>query len=181
LGHVDDGNNGSSVRTDYHHMLVEKQPGVADDLPEQFGEYHVEYLDTPEETARCKVLRKDFSILKIQPMKNEGTKLRIVVSVYWVSNKRGNLNFGLSDWSTVEFRYNCEQQRLRSVHRQARWHLTRLLRLRAAEGLNHTVEEIRVAEVGLLTGETAGDRQQARGQGLVPSHRQAGYVADDAR
>jgi hypothetical protein len=41
-------------------MLVEKQPGVTDDLPEQFGEYHVEYPDTPEETARCKVLRKDF-------------------------------------------------------------------------------------------------------------------------
>jgi hypothetical protein len=60
LGHVDDGNNGSSVRTDYHHMLVEKQPGVTDELPEQFGEYHVEYPDTPEETARCKVLRKDF-------------------------------------------------------------------------------------------------------------------------
>jgi hypothetical protein len=33
------------------------------------------------------------------------------VVVYWVGYKKHRLQFGLSDWSDVEFRYECEKQR----------------------------------------------------------------------
>jgi hypothetical protein len=108
FGHSDDSYLG--IRTDYHHMLVKKDTGITDDLPEQFGEYRVEYLDTQNLIARCKELRKPFSILKIQPMKSEGARLRIQVTVYWAEYKKSRLNLALSDWSDVEFRYDCETQ-----------------------------------------------------------------------
>jgi hypothetical protein len=108
FGHIDDSHLG--IRTNYHHMLVEKDPGITNDLPEQFGEYRVEYLDMQNQIARCKKLRKPFSILKIQPMKSEGARLKIQVTVYWIEYKKSKLNLALSDWSDVEFRFDCETQ-----------------------------------------------------------------------
>jgi hypothetical protein len=63
-GHMDDTDEGTQIRTDYHHMLIERDLGITDDLPEQFGEYRVEYLDTQSQIARCKELRKPFAILR---------------------------------------------------------------------------------------------------------------------
>jgi hypothetical protein len=108
FGHIDESYLG--VSPDYHHMLVEKDPGITNDLPEHFGEYRVEYLDRQNQIAKCMKLRKSFSILKIQPMKSEGATLKIQVTVYWVEYKKSRLSFALSDWSDVEFRYDCETQ-----------------------------------------------------------------------
>jgi hypothetical protein len=109
-GHVDDSDLGTRIRTDYHHMLVERDLGITDDLPEQFSEYRVEYLDTQNQIARCKELRKPFAILKIQPVKSQGSRLKIQVTVYWVEYKKSRLYLGLSDWGDVEFRFDCETQ-----------------------------------------------------------------------
>jgi hypothetical protein len=86
FGHIDDRHLG--IRTNYHHTLVEKDPGITNDIPEQFGEYRVEYFDTQNQIARCKELRKPFSILKIQPIKSEGARLKIQGTVYWVEHKK---------------------------------------------------------------------------------------------
>jgi hypothetical protein len=43
-------------------------------------------------------------------MKSQGAALTIQVTVYWVEYKKSRLNFALSDWSDVEFRFNCETQ-----------------------------------------------------------------------
>jgi hypothetical protein len=110
FGHTDDSVAGNRIRTDYHHMFVEKDLEITNDLAEQFGEYRVEYLDAQNQIARCKEFRKPFSILKIRPMKSEGARLKIQVTVYWVEYKKSKLNFALSDWSEVEFRFNCEAQ-----------------------------------------------------------------------
>jgi hypothetical protein len=107
-GNTDDSYLG--IRTNYHHMFVEKDLGITNDLQEQFGEYCVEYLDTQNQIARSKALRKPFSILKIWPIKSEGASLKIQVTFYWIKYKKSNLTFALSDWSDVEFRYNCETQ-----------------------------------------------------------------------
>jgi hypothetical protein len=109
-GHMDDSVSGTRIRTDYHHMFVEQDLGITNDLAEQFGEYRVEYLDTQNQIVRCHELRKPFPILKIQPMKNEGARLKIQVTVYWVEYKKSKLHFALSDWSDVEFSFNCETQ-----------------------------------------------------------------------
>jgi hypothetical protein len=107
-GHINDSYSG--VRTNYRHMLVEADSLITKGLPEQFGDYRVEYLETHDVVAKCKQLRKPFAMLKIFPMKNEGPILKIGISVYWVSYKKGRLESALSDWSEVELNYNCEKQ-----------------------------------------------------------------------
>jgi len=42
FGHIDDSHLG--IRTNYHHMLVEKNPGITNDLPEQFAASDVSAL-----------------------------------------------------------------------------------------------------------------------------------------
>ena len=105
---IDDSMGGSRVRMDYHHLLVERDPGITDGLPEQFGDYHFEYVDTGHLIARYKKLRKQFPVLKVQPAKP--TEPLLKVSVYWVSYEKGKLNLGLSDRSEVGFRFDCEKR-----------------------------------------------------------------------
>jgi len=95
---------------DYHHMVVEQDPAITDDLPRQFGDYRVEYLDREAVVARCKQSRKPFAIMKIFPMKNDGQHLKLTINVYWASYEKGRLLLGLSDWSVVELNYDCETQ-----------------------------------------------------------------------
>ena len=92
-------------------MLVQKDNEITDGLPSQLGDYRVEYLDYREQIDRYKKLRKEFSILKIGSMQSDGARLRIVISVYYLSYKKHKLLLGLSDWSEVEFRYDCEKQK----------------------------------------------------------------------
>lgn len=110
-GHIDDSDGGSRIHTDYHRMLVQKDNEITDGLPSQLGDYRVEYLDYREQIDRYKKLRKEFSILKIGSMQSDGARLRIVISVYYLSYKKHKLLLGLSDWSEVEFRYDCEKQK----------------------------------------------------------------------
>ena len=98
------------VRTDYRQMVVERDVTITKDLPEQFGEHRVEYLETQDVVAKCKQLRKPFPILKIFPMENEGARLKITINVYWASYKKGHLELALSDSSEVELNYSCENQ-----------------------------------------------------------------------
>lgn len=107
-GHQD--NSDLGVRTDYHHMLVERDLTITEDLPEQFGDYRVDYLEVQDVVAKCKLLRKPFAILKIFPIKNEGPRLKITINVYWASYKKGRLELALSDWSEVELRYEHETE-----------------------------------------------------------------------
>ena len=36
--------------------------------------------------------------------------MKIAVVVNWISYKKGRLQLGLSDWSNVEFHYDCDKQ-----------------------------------------------------------------------
>jgi hypothetical protein len=53
---------------------------------------------------------KSYAALVIQPIQNEGKTLKIVVVVYWISYKEGHLKLGLSDWTNVQFHYDCDKQ-----------------------------------------------------------------------
>jgi len=107
-GHQD--NSYLGVRTDYRQMLVERDLTITKDLPEQFEDHRVEYLEMQDVVAKSKQLRKPFAILKIFPMKNEGARLKITINVYWASYKKGHLELALSDSSEVELNYSCEKQ-----------------------------------------------------------------------
>ena len=103
--------NGEPGPIDYHNMVVQKNRDITEGLPTQLGAYNVEYLDSQGLIERYKKLRKDFAILVVYPMdNNDGTRLRIAFNVYWISYKKNRLNFGLSDWSNVYFRYDCEKR-----------------------------------------------------------------------
>ena len=99
-----------TIRTDYHRMIVEKDD-VTESLPDSLGEYRVDYLDEDELVARYRKLRKEFAVLRIHPIKNEGAKFRINIALYWFSYKKETLNYALSDWSDVEFHYDCEKKK----------------------------------------------------------------------
>ena len=109
-GYIDDGDNGSRTRTNYGQMLMRKNPEITDDLPTKFGDHEVEYLDDQALVERRKTLKKDFSVLEIHPARNRGPQLKIQVSVSWVEYQGGRLVFAISDWSDVEFRYDCVKQ-----------------------------------------------------------------------
>jgi hypothetical protein len=109
-GQIDDSEGGRGIRTDYHHVLVEQVPDITDGLPSQFGEYHVEYLDQQAQIERYRKLRKQFSILRIHPIEDEGSRLKIVVSDSYLTYKNNRVMYGVSDWSSVEFRYDCATQ-----------------------------------------------------------------------
>jgi hypothetical protein len=108
-GNIDD-SFGGKIRTNYHQMIVEDDPEITGGLPSQVGDYRVEYLDTQALIRRYKKLGKSFSILTLHAIRNEGSLLRITVSVYDFSYEKKKLIFAISDWSDVEFRYDCEKQ-----------------------------------------------------------------------
>jgi len=109
-GHIDDSVAGEDIRTDYRHMIVEKDPLITEGLPTEFENHSVEYLDNQGLSERYRKLGKSYAVLVIHPMQNEGNTLKIAVVVYWVSYKRNRLQLGLSDWSNVEFSYDCDKQ-----------------------------------------------------------------------
>ena len=109
-GYIDDSALGQGMRTDYRHMIVEKDSLITDGLPTEFENHFVEYLDNQALAERYKKLGKSYAALVIQPMRNDAKTLRIAVVVYWISYKKGRLQLGPSDWSNVEFNYDCDKQ-----------------------------------------------------------------------
>ena len=109
-GHIDDSDGGRTIRTDYRHVLVEKDPEITDGLPSERGDYRVEYLDRREQMDNYNRVRKEFAILRIHPMQSDGSSLKIQVSVSYFTYQKHKIMLAVSDWSDVEFRYDCENQ-----------------------------------------------------------------------
>ena len=109
-GHIDDTVLGERTRTDYRHMIVEANPLITKGLPTEFENHFVEYLDSQALVERYKKSGKSYATLVIEPMQNEGKTLKVAVVVHWVSYVKGHLQLGLSDWSNVEFHYDCDKQ-----------------------------------------------------------------------
>lgn len=100
-----------TAATDYHHMPVQAAPlEITNGLPSGSGDYHVEYLDLKAQINRFAKLGKRYAILKIDPIQSDGANLKIVVSVSYVSRQKKSFVYEFSDWSDVEFRFDCEKQ-----------------------------------------------------------------------
>jgi len=54
---------------------------------------------------------KPYSVLEIHPLQNKGPLMEITVSLSYLSYKRGRLMLAVSDWSGVEFRFDCQAQK----------------------------------------------------------------------
>ena len=101
------GGSSGKLRTDYRNMVVEKNSEITDHLPSEFGDHHVEYLDSQALIAKYKIFRKEFPVLVVHPLSNDAAQLQTQITVYWVSYRHRKLNFGLSDWADIQFRYDC--------------------------------------------------------------------------
>ena len=103
------GKEGSRIDANYHQMIVERNRGITDGLPAQSGDYRVEYLWPQELIDRYKRVRKEFPILVGHPMVNDGARLKITFNLCWFSYNKRSMNYALSDWAIVYFRYDCEK------------------------------------------------------------------------
>src|SRR5215831_13000398 len=110
-GHMDDSVLGERMRTDYRHMIVENDQLITEGLPTEFENHSIEFLDRQGLIQRYRKLGKPYATLVICPIQNHDKTLTIAVVVYWVSYKKDRLELGLSDWSNVEFQYDCDKQR----------------------------------------------------------------------
>jgi hypothetical protein len=102
---------GTRAPINFHNMVVRKDPGIADKLNSQFGEYHVTYLDNASLIGRWKRLRKEFAILVVQPVDCPKGRLKITVHFSWVNYRRGQLQFGIDSWADVYFRYDTANRK----------------------------------------------------------------------
>lgn len=100
----------SRMRTDYRHLVVEKVDWITEGLPPSLGDHQLEYLDTQGLIDRFHKLRKEFKVLRIHPMRANGSSLNVQISVYWVHSKKKRVFYAYSEWSVVEFHYDCEKQ-----------------------------------------------------------------------
>src|SRR5437764_8687690 len=98
---IDDTVGNRRIRTDYRHMIVEKDE-IIEGLPIRFGQHEVEYLDVQELITRYRRLRKEFAILRIHPLRNDGEVLKILISVFWFKSKGKGIIYSFSDWGEVE-------------------------------------------------------------------------------
>lgn len=108
-GHTNNGDH-DTVRTDYHHVIVKADPSITDGLPTEFEGHHAEYLDTAAQIDRFRKLGKSFAILEIHPAQASGSQLQVTISVSYVNYKHRRLMYGVSDWSDVAFRFDCDKQ-----------------------------------------------------------------------
>lgn len=86
---------------------------MTENLPTQFGDFQMEYLNDEGLSERYKKTRQRLSVLRIFPMKNEGAILKIGLSHYFVSvperRKRRNYNWELEGRYLAEFKYDSPQ------------------------------------------------------------------------
>jgi len=110
-GYIDDSIDGERIRTDYKNIIVQRDRFITGDLPSVLGNSRIQYLNHDQLIERFKKLKKEFSSLVIQPAEIEGARVKVTVTVYWISYKKGMLQFDLSDWSTAYFRFDCEKRK----------------------------------------------------------------------
>jgi len=95
------------IRIDYRNMLVRRSPEITDGLPTVSGSNRFTFLSDGGLLGRFKSQQKDYAVLEVHPIRNEGQRLRVEVSLSWVSGEKGKLTLGISDWSDVDFAFDC--------------------------------------------------------------------------
>lgn len=104
-GHFKD----NTQQADFHNMAVEADADITTGLPGDQNDFHVAYLDTKGQIDRYKKLRKPFALMKIHPIKVEGSKLTIMISVSYFEYRHRRAMYGFSDWSEVAFEFDCSK------------------------------------------------------------------------
>jgi hypothetical protein len=105
-GEFDLTQRGTRAPSDFHNMIVLKNPTITDGLNSRFGEYRVTYLDDASLISQWKRLRKPFAILSVGPVNRSEGRLKITIALSWISYRRTRLFIGLDSWANVYFRFD---------------------------------------------------------------------------
>jgi len=101
----------SSGRT-FFNRIVEYDLLLTENLPTQFGDFKIEYLNAEGLSERYKKTRQRLSVFRIFPMRNDGAILKINVSHYYVSvPKRRNYIYELEGGCRTEFKYDSPEEK----------------------------------------------------------------------
>lgn len=91
-------------------IVVLTAPGITGDLPTEIRGHQIEYLDDQGLIDRFKSLKKEFEVLRIDPMQNDTAHLVISVDVSFVDYIKGDLLILPEGWIGVEFSFDCKTQ-----------------------------------------------------------------------
>src|SRR6185436_9617606 len=83
---------------------------INQDFPRQIQSFKIEYLDTQDLIAKYKKEKKEFRIIVMRPILNEGEKLSVGLTDYWFSFKKNILTYSLEGRAKVVFRFDCEHR-----------------------------------------------------------------------
>jgi hypothetical protein len=111
-GEFDLTEHGTRAPIDFHNMIVRKDPAITDGLNSRFGEYRVTYLDDASLIGRWKRLRKQFALLYVGPVNRSEGRLKITISLVWISYRRSRqVFFALDSWANVYFRFDAANRK----------------------------------------------------------------------
>ncbi|HKO45891.1 MAG TPA: hypothetical protein VJU84_21620 [Pyrinomonadaceae bacterium] len=100
----------SSGRT-FYNRIVEYDRLLTKNLPTQFGDFKIEYLNEEDLSERYKKTRKKLSVLRIFPMENDGAILKIDLPHLYVSvPKRRHYVYEMEGGCQTEFKYDSSQE-----------------------------------------------------------------------
>jgi hypothetical protein len=99
-----------NIGRDLHTVIVERNIQINQDFPRQIQSFKIEYLDTQDLIAKYKKEKKEFRIIVMRPILNEGEKLSVGLTDYWFSFKKNSLTYSLEGGAKVVFRFDCEHR-----------------------------------------------------------------------
>jgi hypothetical protein len=102
----------SSSGRNFFNRIVEYDRSLTENLPTQFGDFKVEYLNTEDLSQRYKKTRHRLSVFRMFPMWNEGATLKINLSHYYVSVSKRNFLYELEGGCRTEFKFDSPKERI---------------------------------------------------------------------
>lgn len=92
---------------DHTNAIVEANEFLNEGFPKEIGRFRVEYLSYQELGSRYKVKKEQIPVMIMTPIRNEGAKLIISISDYWVSfPKKNHSVLSLEGGTKVTFIYD---------------------------------------------------------------------------
>jgi hypothetical protein len=94
-------------RFEFYNQVIEQDNLLTKNLPMQFGEFKVEYLNRKSIADRYKKTKQPFGVRIVNPMQNDGTTIRVSFTDFIVSYKKRIYKYGLEGGCIVEFKFDC--------------------------------------------------------------------------
>jgi hypothetical protein len=106
------------IHINYNNMIVKRDAGITEHIQSRMDSIYIKLLDDAELINKCKVIKKEFPIIRIWPIKNQGPCLVVSITLDWVNYDNNILNVMLSDFCEITFSFDCVKQKYIIVNTQ---------------------------------------------------------------